>query len=71
MFSYLANSLRLEIQMKVHKTACYSMNPMRIHELAIMIIGQYLVDNPDCGVIYTIDNTKGLEVYVDTYFAGD
>ena len=35
-----------------------------------MIIGQYLVDNPDCGVIYTIYKTKSIEVYVDTNFAG-
>ena len=47
------------------------MNPMRIHELAIMKIGKYLVDNPDYGVIYTIDKTKGLGFYVDNYFAGD
>ena len=70
MLRYLANSVRPEIQMAVHQTARYSMNPMRSHELAIMIIGRYLVDNPDCEVIYTIDKTKGIEVYVDTDFAG-
>ena len=43
---------------------------MRSHELAIMIIGQYLVDNYYRGIIYTINKTKGLEVYVDTAFAG-
>ena len=45
------------------------MNPMWSHELAIMIIGQYLVDNPDHGIIYTIDKTKEIEVYVDADFA--
>ena len=69
MLRYLANSVRPEIQMAVHQTARYSMNPMRSHELAIIRIGKYLADNPDSGVIYTIDNIKGLEVYVDSDFA--
>ena len=43
---------------------------MRSHELAIMRIGRYLVDNVERGVIYTIDKSKGLEVYVDADFAG-
>ena len=46
------------------------MDPILSHDLAIMRIGQYLVDNPDRSVIYTIENTKELEVYVDTDFAG-
>ena len=46
------------------------MNQMRIHELDVIIIGRYLVDNTDCVVIYTIDKTKGLEVYVDDDFSG-
>ena len=70
MLSYLANSVRPEIQMSVQQTACYLMNPMRIHEQAIMIIGRYLVDNPNSGVIFTIEKTKGIEVYVDAIFAG-
>ena len=40
------------------------------HELIIMIIGRYMVDNPDRGVIYTIYNTKGLEVNVYADFSG-
>ena len=43
---------------------------MRSHELSIMRIGRYLVDNPYRGVVYKIENTKGLEVYVDSDFAG-
>ena len=70
MLRYLANIVRPEIQMTFHQTARYSMNPMRSHELAIMMILRYLVDNPDCGVIYTIDKTKGIEIHVDADFAG-
>ena len=70
MLSYLCNSVRPEIQMAVHQTARFSVNPMRSHELAIMRIGRYLVQNPDQGVVYKIDRSKGLEVYADADFAG-
>ena len=70
MLSYLANSVRPEIQMAVHQTARFSMNPMRSHELAILRIGKYPVDNTDCGVIYTIDKSRGLEIYADADFVG-
>ena len=70
MLSYLCNSVRPEIQIAVHQTARFSVNPMRSHELAIMRISRYLVDNIDKGIIYKVDRTKGLEVYVDADFAG-
>ena len=70
MLSYLCNSVRPEIQMAVHQRARFSVNPMRSHELAIMRIGRCLVDNPDGGIVYKVDKTKGLEVYVDVDFAG-
>jgi len=70
MLSYLANSVRPEIQMAVHQTARFSIKPMRSHELAIMRIGRYLCDNPEGGIIYKVDRTKGLEVYADADFAG-
>ncbi len=54
MLSYLANSVRPEIQMAVHQTARFSIKPMRSHELAIMRIGRYLCDNPEGGVAYAI-----------------
>ena len=60
MLSYLVNSVRPEIQMAVHQTDRFSMNPIRSHELAIVRIGQYLVNNPDRGVIYTVDKSRGL-----------
>ncbi len=56
--------------MEVHPTAQFSVNSMQSHELAIMRIGQYLVDNPERGIIYKIDRSKGLEVYIDADFAG-
>ncbi len=56
--------------MAVHQTTRFSVNLMQSHILAIMQIGQYLVDNPECGIIYKIDKCKGLEVYIDADFAG-
>jgi hypothetical protein len=58
MLSYLANSVRPEIQMAVHQTACFSIKPIRSHELAIMWIGRYLCNNPEGGIIYNTDRTK-------------
>ena len=70
MLRYLDNSVHPEIQMAVHQTACFSMNPMRSHELSIVRIGRYLIDNHDRGVIYTVDKSIGLEVYIDADFSG-
>jgi len=70
MLSYLANSIKPEIQMAVHQTAHFSIKPMRSHELAIMRIGRHLCNNHEGGIIYKVDRTKGLEVYADTNFAG-
>ena len=70
MLSYLGNSVRPELQMAVHQTARFSVNPMRSHELAIMRIGRYLCNNCKRGVIYKVDKSKGIEVYIDADFAG-
>jgi hypothetical protein len=56
--------------MAVHQTACFLIKPMRSHKLAIMQIGRYLCNNPDGGIKYKVDKTKGLEVYAGADFAG-
>jgi hypothetical protein len=43
---------------------------MRLHELAVMRIGGYLLSTKERGMIYRPDLTRGLEVFVDTDFAG-
>ena len=48
----------------------FSVNPMRSHKLAIMRINCYLCNNCERGVIYKVDKSKGIEVYVDADFAG-
>ena len=56
--------------MAVHQTACFLIKPMQSYELAIMRIGRYLCNNPEGGIIYNVNRTKGLEVYTDANFAG-
>ncbi len=70
MLSYLGNSVRPELQMAVHQSARFLVNSMRSHELAIMQIGRHLCDNYEQGLVFKVDKTKGLEVYVDADFAG-
>ena len=70
MLSYLGNSVRPELQMVIHQTARFLVNPMRSHKLAIMRIGRYLCNNCERGVIYKVNKSKGIEVYVDADFAG-
>jgi hypothetical protein len=70
MLSYLGNSVRPEIQMAVHQTARFLVNPMRSHKLANMRIGRYLCNNCKRGIIYKADKSKGIKVYVDADFAG-
>jgi hypothetical protein len=43
---------------------------MRSHELAITRIGHYLCNNCKQGIMYKVDKSKGIEVYVDADFTG-
>ncbi len=70
MLSYIANSVRPEIQMAVYQTAGFSVKPMQSHELAIMRIGRYLCDNTAPGIIYNVERSTGLVVYADANIAG-
>jgi hypothetical protein len=70
MLSYFANNVWSKIQMAVHQTARFLIQPMQSHKFVIMQIGRYLCDNPEGGIIYKVDKTKGLEVYADADFTG-
>ena len=45
MLTYLTGSVRPDIAMATHQCACFSVNPMRLHEQAAMCIGRYLFVN--------------------------
>ncbi len=69
MLTYLTGSVCPDIAMAVHQCARFSINPMRLHEQAVMRIGRYLLSTCKKGMIYKPDSTKGIEVYVDADFA--
>jgi hypothetical protein len=70
MLTYLTGSVRPDIAMATHQCARFSVSPMRLHELAVMKIGLYLVSTKEIGIIYKPNSARGLEVFVDTGFAG-
>jgi hypothetical protein len=56
--------------MATHKFYRFSISPMRLHELVVMKIGQYLFLTKERGMIYRPNSEKGLEVFLDANFAG-
>jgi hypothetical protein len=70
MLTYITRSVWPDIAMATHQCARFSISPMRLHELAIMKIGQYLLSTKDRSLIYRPDPKRGLEVFVDANFAG-
>jgi hypothetical protein len=55
--------------MAVHQCVGFSINPMSLHEQAVMRIGRYLLSTKDKDMKYTPASTKDIEVYVDADFA--
>ena len=76
MLNFLTNSSHPELAYEVHQCASFCNNPKRIHEQAIKRIIQYLLSkktkNGSCqGLLFKIDKTKSIDIYVDASFAGD
>ncbi len=70
MLTYLIGSVPPDIAMAVHQCARFGVNPMCSHKQAVMRIGRYLLSTCEKGMIYKLDLTKGIEVYVDADFTG-
>jgi hypothetical protein len=70
MLPYLTGSVRPDIAMATHQCACFSVNPMQLHEQAVIPIGRCLLSTKEKGMIYCPDSTRGIEVFVDADFAG-
>ena len=70
MLTYLQGNIHPVMSMAVHQTARFSNSPMLLHEKAIKSLGRYLYHTKKEGIIYNPDTSKGLECYVDAYFAG-
>ena len=70
--------MRPDISFTVHQCARFCNDPKMVHEQAVKRIIQYLLstvrqDDPEAyeGLIFKVDRTKSIEVYVDAAFAGD
>ncbi len=70
MLMYLTGSVQPDIAMATHQCTRFCISPMRLHELAVMRIGRYLLLTKERGMIYRPDLARGLEVFVDANFAG-
>ena len=68
--SYLGGCTRTDISMPVYQAAKFSANPKRSHDNVVKRIGRYLKGTNDKGLMLKPDLKKGLEIYVDTSFAG-
>ncbi len=69
MLSYLQGHTRPDTSMPVHQTTHFLNDPRLVHEQAITWIGQYLLGTRKKVIKYRIDQSKGLECYVDADFA--
>ena len=69
MMNYLTRSTRPNLVFATYKCARFSKDSNALHKLVIRKIGKYLLETADRGVIFKIDQTKGLEYVVDTDFA--
>ena len=56
--------------MATHQKVRLFINPKFSHKRDIHRIGRYFKGTENKGVIFKPDSDKGLECYVDTYFAG-
>ena len=68
--NYLEKATRPDISYATHQCARFVENPKVEHAKAIRQIARYLVGTKDKGTSFKIDKTKGLEVFVDSDFAG-
>ena len=69
--NYLEKGTRPDISYATHQCARFVEHPKIEHGEAIRQIVRYLIGSNDKGMIFKPDLTKGLEVYVDSNFAGN
>ena len=69
--NYLEKGTRPDISYSTHQCARFVEHPKIEHGKAIRQIVRYLIGSKDKGIIFKPDLTKGLEVHVDSDFAGN
>jgi hypothetical protein len=70
MLTYLSASTRPDIAFSVHQCARFSVNPRRVHEVAVRRIVRYLKGTQYKGFILRPLTARTLDCYVDADFAG-
>ena len=78
MLNFLKKSTHSELCYVVYQCARFCNDPKMVYEQAVKRLIQYLLstvrkDDPEAyeGLVFKIDKTKNIEVYVDAAFAGD
>ena len=71
MLNFLAASTRPDILFAVHQCARFCTSPRLIHEQAVKRIIRYLSRTKNKGIEVKIDESKGIECYVDADFCGN
>ena len=69
--SHVERCTRLDLAYIVHQCSRFSSAPKLIHTQAVKWIGRYLMGTKDKGYIINPDLSKGLELYVDSDWAGN
>ena len=69
--NYLEKCSRPDISSAVHQCARFVADPKVEHGKALKWIGRYLAASRDKGIIYSPNNNKGFEVYVDASFCNN
>ena len=70
MLNYLEKKSRPEIAMAVHQWARLYANPKFSHGRLVHRVIRYLIGTKDKGLVFKPDIKKGIECYVNVYFAG-
>ena len=70
MLEYLQGTTSPDIAMPTHQCAIFKSDPHLSHERAVKLIGRYIMNTRDKGMIYRPDTSRGLECYVDADIAG-
>lgn len=68
---YIEKGSRPDIAYPTHQCARFCSDPRELHARAIRWLGRYLKGTADKGTILKPDKTRGLEVFVDSDFAGN
>ena len=68
--SHVERCTRLDLAYAVHQCARFASSPRQSHAQAVRWIGRYLLNSADKGYVINIDDTQGLQLFVDSDWVG-